>query len=219
MRLQNRGKPKKYWWFVIPFPEHRRFMKNCGKGTILCGCYIPVLFAETVIYWNKRLWSFQNRMKWGSGSPRRSLKPVWISILIFCTRKCVQQTACCSVWEDVTGREEGFLNFPIFLYMITKMEAEVFTRRTCISDRWKSWKSMKISFFQKNRRRNIWMKCIGQKRYGIQNITGKFKTVWRNSRRSIRRNILYRKRRCAISRALRSFRIPSMKKIKNCLKK
>ena len=58
-----------------------------------------------------------------------------------------------------------------------------------------------------------------QKRYGIQNITGKFKTVWRNSRRSIRRNILYRKRRCAISRALRSFRIPSMKKIKNCLKK
>lgn len=30
------------------------------------------------------------------------------------------------------------LNFPIFLYMITKMEAEVFTRRTCISDRWKS---------------------------------------------------------------------------------
>lgn len=40
--------------------------------------------------------------------------------------------------EDVTGREEGFLNFPIFLYMITKMEAEVFTRRTCISDRWKN---------------------------------------------------------------------------------
>ena len=93
----------------------RRFMKNCGKGTILCGCYIPVLSAETVIYWNKRLWSFQNRMKRGSGSPRRSLKPVWISISIFCTRKCVQQTACCSVWEDVTGREEGFLNFPIFL--------------------------------------------------------------------------------------------------------
>ena len=31
--------------------------------------------------------------------------------------------------------------------------------------------------------------------------------------------VLYRKRRCAISRALRSFRIPSMKKIKNCLKK
>ena len=134
--IAKQGKTKKV--LVIPFPGRRRFMKNCGKGTILCGCYIPVLFAETVIYWNKRLWSFQNRMKRGSGSPRRSLKPVWISILIFCTRKCVQQTACCSVWEDVTGREEGFLNFPIFLYMITKMEAEVFTRRTCISDRWKN---------------------------------------------------------------------------------
>ena len=67
------------------------------KGTILCGCYIPVLFAETVIYWNKRLWSFQESDEVGIWVTTQIVEASLISILIFCTRKCVQQTACCSV--------------------------------------------------------------------------------------------------------------------------